>query len=208
MGGVAGSGVSRAENRTVPPGPHIGRPDFDRSDLYPFRVTGSPTLGSTWGTGSGELFVEVLGRRPMKVGESGRKARDVMHEGVQCIGEHESLRVASQMMCDLGVGALPICGDDDRLKGIITDRDIVVLCCAHGMDIDQTTAGELARGLVWVDADASLEEALFAMEQHHIKRLPVLEDRRLAGIISEADLAKELADSKLAEFVHRVYALD
>ncbi|WP_431920872.1 CBS domain-containing protein [Nonomuraea jabiensis] len=144
----------------------------------------------------------------MKVGESGRKARDVMHEGVQCIGEHESLRVASQMMCDLGVGALPICGDDDRLKGIITDRDIVVLCCAHGMDIDQTTAGELARGLVWVDADASLEEALFAMEQHHIKRLPVLEDRRLAGIISEADLAKELADSKLAEFVHRVYALD
>ncbi|MEU8246493.1 CBS domain-containing protein [Nonomuraea sp. NPDC048916] len=144
----------------------------------------------------------------MDVRETGRKARDVMHEGVQCIGEHESLRIASQMMCDLGVGALPICGDDDRLKGIITDRDIVVLCCAHGMDIDQTTAGELARGLVWVDADADLAEALFTMEQHHIKRLPVLEGHRLAGIISEADLAKELPDSKLAEFVHRVYALD
>ncbi|MEO3892577.1 CBS domain-containing protein [Nonomuraea sp. B5E05] len=144
----------------------------------------------------------------MDIKETGRRARDVMHEGVQCIGEHESLRVASQMMCDLGVGALPICGDDDRLKGIITDRDIVVLCCAHGKDIDQITAGELARGLVWVDADADLEEALFKMEQHHIKRLPVLEGHRLAGIISEADLAKELPDSKLAEFVHRVYALD
>jgi CBS domain-containing protein len=143
----------------------------------------------------------------MSIEETGKKARDVMHEGVQCIGERESLRVASQMMCDLGVGALPICGDDDRLEGMITDRDIVVLCCAHGKDIDQTTAGELARGLVWVDADASLEEALFKMEQHHIKRLPVMEDHHVVGIISEADLAKELPDNKLAEFVHRVYAL-
>ncbi|WP_433427710.1 CBS domain-containing protein [Nonomuraea sp. CA-141351] len=143
----------------------------------------------------------------MSIEEAGKKARDVMHEGVQCIGEHESLRVASQMMCDLGVGALPICGDDDRLEGMITDRDIVVLCCAHGKDIDQTTAGELARGLVWVDADASLEEALFKMEQRHIKRLPVMEDHHVVGIISEADLAKELPDNKLAEFVHRVYAL-
>ncbi|GIH52035.1 MULTISPECIES: CBS domain-containing protein [Microbispora] len=144
----------------------------------------------------------------MSVTDMGKKARDVMHEGVQCIGEHETLRTATQMMADLGVGALPICGDDDRLKGIITDRDIVIMCCAHGMDIDRTTAGELARGLVWVDADASVEEALFAMEEHHIKRLPVIARHRLVGIISEADLAKELPDSKLAEFVHRVYALD
>ncbi|MFC4015416.1 CBS domain-containing protein [Nonomuraea purpurea] len=144
----------------------------------------------------------------MNTWKNGKKARDVMHEGVQCIGEHETLRIASQIMCDLGVGALPVCGDDDQLKGIITDRDIVVQCCAPGRDIDRTTAGELARGLVWVDADASLEEALFAMEQHHIKRLPVTEDQRPVGIISEADLAKELPDNKLAEFVHRVYALD
>ncbi|GLX02747.1 CBS domain-containing protein [Microtetraspora sp. NBRC 16547] len=144
----------------------------------------------------------------MSTQETGKKARDVMHEGVQCIGEHDSLRTASQMMRDLGVGALPICGDDDRLKGIITDRDIVVTCCAEGKDIDQTTAGELARGLVWVDADASVEEALFTMEEHHIKRLPVIERHRLLGMISEADLAKELSDTKLAEFVHRVYALD
>jgi CBS domain-containing protein len=144
----------------------------------------------------------------MRPAENGKKARDVMHEGVQCIGEHESLRTASQMMCDLGVGALPICGDDDRLKGIITDRDIVVMCCAQGKDIDRTTAGELARGLVWVDAEASIEDALFKMEQNHIKRLPVIASHRLLGMISEADLAKELPDNKLAEFVHRVYALD
>ncbi|WP_308201593.1 CBS domain-containing protein [Sphaerisporangium perillae] len=110
------------------------------------------------------------------------------------------------MMRDLDVGALPICGDDDRLKGIITDRDIVIKCCAEGKDLDQTTARDLAHGRVWVDADTSVEEALNLMEQHRIKRLPVIDKHRIVGMISEADIAKELPDSKLAEFVHRVYA--
>jgi CBS domain-containing protein len=135
-----------------------------------------------------------------------KRVQDTMHEGAACVGENDSLRTAAQMMRDLGVGSLPICGEDDRLKGIITDRDIVVMCCAEGGDIDRTTAGQLAHGLVWVDADASLEEALNAMEQNQIKRLPVISEHRLVGMISESDLAKELPDNKLAEFVHRVYA--
>ncbi|MEU8177300.1 CBS domain-containing protein [Microbispora hainanensis] len=135
-----------------------------------------------------------------------KTAGQVMHEGAECIGEHESLRRAAEMMRDMSVGALPICGDDDRLKGIITDRDIVIKCCAEGKDLDQTTAGELARGLVWVDANASVEDALMKMEEHQIKRMPVIENHRIVGMITEADLAKELPDSKLAEFVHRIYA--
>ncbi|WP_327048172.1 CBS domain-containing protein [Microbispora sp. NBC_01189] len=135
-----------------------------------------------------------------------KTAGQVMHEGAKCVGEHESLRAAAEMMRDMNVGALPICGDDDRLKGIITDRDIVIKCVAEGKDLDQTTASELARGLVWVDAGASVEEALAKMEEHQIKRMPVIENHRIVGMISEADLAKELPDSKLAEFVHRVYA--
>ncbi|MEZ0075200.1 CBS domain-containing protein [Planotetraspora sp. GP83] len=141
------------------------------------------------------------------IGEgASKKARDVMHQGAECIGEHDTLRRAAQMMRDLNVGSLPICGDDDRLKGIITDRDIVVKCLAEGGDVNQATAGELARGLVWVDADTSVEEALVKMEENQIKRMPVIENHRIVGMISEADLAKELPDSKLAEFVHRVYA--
>ena len=135
-----------------------------------------------------------------------KTAGQVMHEGAQCIGEHDSLRRAAEMMRDLNVGALPICGEDDRLKGIITDRDIVIKCIAEGKDLDQTTASELARGLVWVDAGASVEDALTKMEEHQIKRMPVIDNHRIVGMISEADLAKELPDSKLAEFVHRVYA--
>jgi CBS domain-containing protein len=136
----------------------------------------------------------------------GKSVQDVMHQGAECIGEHDSLRRASEMMRDLSVGALPICGDDDRLKGIITDRDIVIKCCAEGKDLERTTAGELARGLVWVDAHSSVEEALQKMEQHQIKRLPVIDNHRIVGMVSESDLAKELPDNKLAEFVHRVYA--
>jgi CBS domain-containing protein len=136
----------------------------------------------------------------------GKTVQDVMHQGAQCIGASDSLRRASEMMRDLGVGALPICGDDDRLKGIITDRDIVIKCCAEGKDLDRTTAGELAHGLVWVDAHSSVEEALQKMEKHQIKRLPVIDNHRIVGMVSESDLAKELPDNKLAEFVHRVYA--
>ncbi len=73
-------------------------------------------------------------------------AKDIMHTGVTCIGEHETLTAAAQHMRDLGVGALPIFGDDDRLTGMITDRDIVIKCIAAGHDPNTTTAGELAQG--------------------------------------------------------------
>ncbi|GAA1262882.1 hypoxic response protein Hrp1 [Sphaerisporangium rubeum] len=143
----------------------------------------------------------------MTTHETGKTAKDVMHQGAQCIGEHDSLRTAAQMMRDLGVGALPICGEDDRLKGIITDRDIVVKCCAEDGDLDRTTAGQLAEGgLVWVEAGTRVEEALDVMARHQIKRIPVIDHHRLVGMISEADLARELPDEELAEFVHRVYA--
>src|SRR5262245_23500072 len=104
-------------------------------------------------------------------------ARDVMHTGAECIPEHETLDRAAQMMRDHQVGSLPICGDDDRLKGIITDRDIVVKCIAAGRDPANTTAAELAQGdLVWVDANADANEVLSTMQDHQIRRLPVLDD--------------------------------
>jgi CBS domain-containing protein len=128
-----------------------------------------------------------------------------MSGGVECIQAHETLDRAAQLMRELGVGALPICSDD-RVTGIITDRDIVVKCVAAGHDPARTRAGDMATGLVWVPADATVEEALQRMEEHQIRRLPVMRDSRIVGMISEADLAKHLPDEQLAEFVHRVYA--
>ncbi|GAA2469023.1 CBS domain-containing protein [Streptomyces sp. NPDC059506] len=137
------------------------------------------------------------------------KAREIMHKGTQCVAEDQTLMDAARMMRDLGVGCVPICGTDDRLKGMITDRDIVVKCVAEGRSAQDIKAREFGGELYWIDADADISEALETMEQHQIKRLPVIDTKnnhRLIGMISEADLARNLSDEKLAEFVEHVYA--
>jgi CBS domain-containing protein len=145
---------------------------------------------------------QVSGRPP-----TAQHARDVMHPGAECIGEGDSVAAAAQKMRDLGVGALPICGADDRLHGILTDRDIAVKCIAEGLDPAQVRAGDLAQDRVfWVDAAADIGEVLHQMEDHQVKRLPVIDNHRLVGIITEADLARNLDEHRLAEFVEKVYA--
>ena len=135
-----------------------------------------------------------------------RQARDIMHPGAECIGEGDSVAAAAQKMRDLGVGSLPICGAGDRLHGILTDRDIVMKCIAEGGDPAQVRAGDLAQGTVfWVEATAGAGEVLHQMEDHRVKHLPVIENQRLVGIITEADLARNLDEHRLAEFVEKVY---
>jgi CBS domain-containing protein len=135
-----------------------------------------------------------------------RAARDIMHAGAECVGESDSLLTAAQRMRDLGVGSMPVCGADDRLHGIITDRDITIRCVAEGLDPATTRAVDLAQGEVfWVDAASGINEVLHEMETHQVKRLPVIEDHRLVGVISEADLARHLSEDQLAEFVEKVY---
>jgi CBS domain-containing protein len=136
-----------------------------------------------------------------------RRARDIMHLGAECVTEGDTLAAAAKKMRDLGVGSLPICGADDRLHGIITDRDIVVRCVAEDGDPAQMRTGDLAQGtLFWVDAAADVEQVLREMEDHQVKRLPVIENHRLVGVITEADLARNLSEDRLAEFVEKVYA--
>ncbi len=132
------------------------------------------------------------------------KARDIMHADARCIPADETLDRAAEMMRNLDVGALPIC-NNDRLIGMLTDRDIVVRCIAEGRDPSRLRAGDLAKGTPrWVDADAELQQVLEMMEQNQIKRLPVIENKRLVGMISESDLAKNVTDAQLAEFISAV----
>ena len=132
-------------------------------------------------------------------------AREIMHTGATCVGEHETLTTAAQHMRELGVGALPICGDDDRLHGMITDRDIVIKCIAAGLDPAATTAGELAQGSTYhVDAGASIEEMLTVMEEHQVRRLPVIDEHRLVGMVSEADIARHLPEHAIVAFVKAI----
>jgi CBS domain-containing protein len=130
-----------------------------------------------------------------------------MNTGATCIKEDQTLLEASRMMRDMGVGSLPICGNDNKLHGIITDRDIVVKCLAEGKDPSTCTAAELAQGQVsWVDADTEMDEIVDRMGNEQIKRMPVIEDHKLVGMISESDLAKHLDDQHLSTFVEKVFA--
>ena len=134
-------------------------------------------------------------------------ARDIMNAGATCIGEDQTLMQAAQMMRDMNVGSLPICGNDKKLHGIITDRDIVVKCLAEGMDPNTCTAAELAQGHVtWVDADTDMTQIVEMMGQEQVKRMPVIEDHQLVGMISESDLARHLDEHELSRFVERVFA--
>lgn len=134
-------------------------------------------------------------------------AREIMNAGATCIGEDQTLAEAARMMRDMNVGSLPICGNDKKLHGIITDRDIVVKCLAEGKDPTTCTAGELAQGHVsWVDVDAQMDEIVERMGREQVKRMPVIDNHQLVGMISESDLAKHLDDAHLSEFVERVFA--
>jgi CBS domain-containing protein len=135
------------------------------------------------------------------------KARDIMHRGAECIGENETLEMAAGKMRDLRVGALPICGADNRLHGILTDRDIVVRGIAEGRDPRTTTSRDLAQGTpIWVDVNAEEDEVLQLMEEHKIRRLPVIDNDRLVGMISEADVVTHLGEHKVGEFTGAIYS--
>ncbi|MEV5156898.1 MULTISPECIES: CBS domain-containing protein [unclassified Streptomyces] len=136
-------------------------------------------------------------------------AKDIMHTGAQWIPAHETLDRAAQMMRDHEVGALPVSaeGGQDRMVGIITDRDIVVECVASGHDPSKVTAGELCHGTPrWIESTAGVDAVLEEMQSHRIRRLPVIEDKKLIGMISEADLAMHLSDEQVAGWAEKVYS--
>ncbi|ROO83490.1 CBS domain protein [Actinocorallia herbida] len=132
-------------------------------------------------------------------------ARDLMSPGARTIEGHETLDRAAQLMREEGVGALPIVGPSGRYEGILTDRDIVLKCVAEGHDPAKVTAADLAGGLYSCPPSATVAEALGIMEKHRIRRLPVIDDDSIVGMISEADLAEHLPDTQLAEFCHKIY---
>jgi CBS domain-containing protein len=134
-------------------------------------------------------------------------ARDVMTPDPQCIGENESLLAAAQKLAQLGIGAMPICGEDNRLKGMLTDRDIVVKALAKGVDPGSTTAGALAEGKpVTIGADDSLRETLQTMAKYKVRRLPVIDGHDLVGIIAVADVARTAEEADIGDVMEAISA--
>ena len=138
-----------------------------------------------------------------------KKARDIMTTDPECIGENDSVLDAAKRLAELDVGAMPICGEDDRLKGMLTDRDIVVKVLAQGKDPASVKAGELGVGdgeTVTIGADDSIEEALHTMAEHKVRRLPVIDGKRLVGIVSQADVATNVDEERVGDLVEAISA--
>ncbi|KOG89881.1 CBS domain-containing protein [Streptomyces varsoviensis] len=129
-------------------------------------------------------------------------ARDIMTPSAECVGAEDNILTAARKLTDLGVGALPICGTDNRLKGVLTDRDIVVKVLGKGKDPEKTVAGDLAQGeAVTIGADDDADEIFATMAQHQVRRLPVIDGHTLVGMIALADVARALPDPQTGDLL-------
>ncbi len=136
-----------------------------------------------------------------------KTARDIMSTDTTCVGEDDTVLDAANLLKSLDVGALPICGNDERLKGMLTDRDIVVKVLAEGKDPATTKAGELGQGdgkVVTIGADDSIEDALKTMSSHQVRRLPVIDGHDLVGLVSQADIARNYDEEKVGDLVEAI----
>jgi len=138
----------------------------------------------------------------MKMAKSVQK---LMTSNPCSIDSDKSVAYAAKMMRDEDVGLAPIV-EGNRLVGTVTDRDIAIRVVAEGKDPESTKVTEIAStDVVTVDPQQDLDEALWLMAQHQVRRLPVVEeDGRLVGVIAQADVARSADDRRTGEFVEEI----
>ena len=118
--------------------------------------------------------------------------RDVMTNQVVRIHPEETVTVAARMLEHNNIGAIPVCGSDGRLCGVVTDRDIITRCLAAGKAPQSTTVREVMTNKVYVRRpDMEVAMAACVMGREQIRRLPIMENVRLCGMVSLGDLARK-----------------
>ena len=129
-------------------------------------------------------------------------ARDVMTANPTTVGPDESVQTIAQLLAEQDIGSVIVCDPDGKPRGMITDRDLAVGIMAKGRD-HQTRASELLSGrpIVAIDAGDQVEDALRAMKDAAVRRLPVLDGDQVVGIVSQADLASTHRDGDVGEMV-------
>jgi CBS domain-containing protein len=135
-----------------------------------------------------------------------QSVRDAMTENPRSIGASASVVEAARLMREGDIGSLPIT-DGDALVGMITDRDITTRVVAEAADLATTSVGDVySQDLVSVEPDNDLEEAVQLMARHQVRRLPVVENGRLVGIVAQADVALALRENeqKTGELVEAI----
>jgi CBS domain-containing protein len=133
-----------------------------------------------------------------------KHVRDAMTPSVHTASPSQSLAEAAQMMRSEDAGSIPVV-EDGRLVAIVTDRDITVRAVADGADPKETRVADVAsQDVVTVTPDQDLDEALALMARHQVRRLPVVEDGQLVGILAQADVAVEAKEKRAGELLGQI----
>jgi CBS domain-containing protein len=134
----------------------------------------------------------------------GKNVRDVMTQNPRSVRPDDSVVEAARVLRDENVGSLPIV-EGDRLVAIVTDRDIAIRVVAEGRDPGSVSVQEIAsRDPVTAESTSDLDEALQAMARHQVRRLPVVEEGRLVGILAQADVAADVGDKQTGRLVEAI----
>ena len=133
-----------------------------------------------------------------------KSIRDAMTEDPRSIGASASVVEAARLMREEHIGSLPVT-DDERLVGMVTDRDITTRVVAESADPKTTSVGDVySRDLISVEPDKDLDDALRLMARHQVRRLPVVENGRLVGIVAQADIALRDDEKRTGQLVEAI----
>jgi CBS domain-containing protein len=133
-----------------------------------------------------------------------KRVRDAMNEHPRSIGTSEPVVDAARLMREQDVGSLPVT-DNEKLVGMITDRDITTRVVAEAANPKMISVGDVySRDLISVEPDQDLDEALRLMARHQVRRLPVIENGSLVGIVAQADIALRENEKKTGELVEAI----
>jgi CBS domain-containing protein len=135
------------------------------------------------------------------------KVKDVMHKGAEWVAPQTPVSDVARKMRDLDIGAIPV-GENDRLIGMVTDRDIACRGVANGKDMGTLTARDvMSKGIFYCNDTEELEDALRIMEQKQVRRLPVINDnKRMVGMLALGDVADAASHELSGEVIAAVSA--
>jgi len=119
------------------------------------------------------------------------KVREIMSSRIVCIEQDEPVSAAARLMKRCNIGALPVCDGQNRLRGIVTDRDIVLRCVAEASDPqEQRVRDIMSRGILTVGPEDELSHAVKLMGSDQVRRLPVVDEGEIVGVVTLCDMAR------------------
>ena len=127
-----------------------------------------------------------------------QQLKDLMSPDVQVISPDATIREVAEHMREGDFGMMPV-GEDDRMIGTISDRDIAIRAVAEGKDAGTKVRDVMSEGIAWAYEDDSVEQAAMIMSERQVRRLPVVDrDKRLVGIVALGDIAVESSEIRPA----------